>query len=66
MKVSLIIPAYNEEKYIIGCLDSITKQKIMPDEVIVVNNNCSDSTLSIVKRYSFVKIVNETNNEKLP
>jgi len=60
MKVSLIIPTYNEEKYIAGCLDSIEKQKIKPDEVLVIDNNCTDSTLSIVKKYSFVQIVQET------
>lgn len=60
MKISLIIPAYNEEKYIAGCLDSIKTQKIQPDEVIVVNNNSTDETLSIVKKYPFVQVVNET------
>lgn len=59
MKISLIIPVYNEEKYITGCLESIKNQKIMPDEVIIVDNNCSDNTLSIVKEYSFVKVVHE-------
>lgn len=60
MKISLIIPVYNEEKYIANCLDSITKQKIKPDEVLVVNNNCTDNTLAIVKNYPFVRVVNET------
>lgn len=59
MKISLIIPAYNEEKYIAQCLDSVEKQKIKADEVILVNNNCSDNTLSIVKKYPFVRIINE-------
>ncbi|MCX6730964.1 MAG: glycosyltransferase family 2 protein [Candidatus Roizmanbacteria bacterium] len=60
MKISLVIPAYNEEKYIAGCLDSIQTQKIQPDEVIVVNNNSTDKTLSIVEKYPFVRVVNET------
>ena len=59
MKVSLVIPVYNEEKYIALCLESIVQQKIKPDEVIVVNNNCTDHTLTIVKNYPFVRIVNE-------
>ncbi|MCX6732035.1 MAG: glycosyltransferase [Candidatus Roizmanbacteria bacterium] len=59
MKISLVIPAYNEEKYIAGCLDSIQTQKIKPDEVIVVNNNSTDKTLSIVEKYPFVRVVNE-------
>lgn len=59
MKISLIIPTYNEEKYIARCLDSIVEQKIKPNEVIVVNNNCTDNTLSIVRSYSFVQILDE-------
>ena len=59
MKISLIIPTYNEEKYISGCLDSIVEQKIQPDEVILVNNNCTDKTLSIIKNYPFVRVIDE-------
>ena len=60
MKISLIIPVYNEEKYIGGCLDSIANQKIKPDEVIVVDNNCTDNTLSIVHKYPFVRVIHES------
>lgn len=59
MKISLIIPVFNEEKYIANCLNCIMKQKVMPDEIIVVNNNCTDNTISIVKRYPMVTIINE-------
>lgn len=60
MKISLVIPVYNEEKYIAGCLDSIARQKKAPDEVIIVNNNCTDGTLSIIQRYPFVRVIRET------
>jgi len=59
MKISLIIPVYNEEKYIGSCLASIAKQKIMPDEVIVVDNNCTDATLLVIKNYPFAQVVHE-------
>lgn len=59
MKITLVIPVYNEEQYIAGCLDSIAKQKIRPDEVIVVDNNCTDNTLLIVKKYPFVQVKHE-------
>ena len=36
MKVSVVIPAYNEEKHIGKCLESIVNQKVQPDEIIVV------------------------------
>lgn len=60
MKISLIIPVFNEEKYIANCLNCIMNQKVMPDEIIVINNNCTDNTVSIVKKYPLVRIVNET------
>ncbi len=61
LKVSLIIPVYNEEHHIRGCLDSIATQNVLPDEVIIVDNNCSDKTIEIAKKYEFVTIVTEKN-----
>lgn len=58
MKVSVIIPAYNEEAYIGNCLDSLMQQEVKPDEIIVVNNNSTDKTVSIAKKYP-VRIVRE-------
>ncbi len=58
MKISIIVPVYNEEAYIAKCLDSITKQKEKADEVIVVDNNCTDNTVKIAKEYP-VKIIRE-------
>jgi glycosyltransferase involved in cell wall biosynthesis len=59
MKVSVVIPVYNEEKHIKTCLDSLTNQARMPDEIIVVDNNCTDKTISIVKKYPKVTIIEE-------
>lgn len=58
MKISLIIPAYNEEKFIKKCLESIKNQTVSPDEIILINNNSTDKTLDIVKKFK-VKIINE-------
>ena len=47
-KLSVIIPAYNEEKFIADCLRSLAKQKTtFPYEVIIVDNNSSDATAAI-------------------
>ncbi len=59
MKISVVIPVYNEEKYIKNCLDSLMKQEEKPDEIIVVDNNCTDKTVSIVKKYQGIKIIQE-------
>jgi glycosyltransferase involved in cell wall biosynthesis len=60
MKVSVVIPVYNEEKYIKNCLDSLVKQVEKPDEIIVVDNNSTDKTIEIVKKYKNIKIIEET------
>ena len=58
MKVSIVILAYNEEKYIRKCLESIAKQIEKPDEVIIVDNNCTDNTVEIARQYG-ARIVKE-------
>lgn len=58
MKISLIIPAYNEEKFIKKCLESVKEQTVKPDEVLVINNNSTDKTINIAKEFK-VKIINE-------
>lgn len=58
MKVFVVIPVYNEEKYIKKCLDSLMNQEEKPDEIIIANNNSTDNTINIVKNYN-VKIINE-------
>jgi glycosyltransferase involved in cell wall biosynthesis len=52
MKVTVVIPAFNEEENIANCLDSLTLQKTdYPFEVIVVDNDSSDNTVNTVKSY---------------
>lgn len=58
--LSLIIPAYNEENYLRACLNSIARQSVMPDEVILVNNNSTDHTVAIAREYPFITIINES------
>lgn len=49
MKISVVIPAYNEEKRISACLKSIFNQTKAPYEVIVVDNNSKDNTAGIAR-----------------
>lgn len=51
MRVSVVIPAYNEEKNIGTCLDYLLNQEEKPDEIIVVDNNSKDKTAQIAKKY---------------
>lgn len=57
--LSLIIPAYNEERHLVSCLDSVAAQTVLPDEVIVVDNNSTDRTREIALSYPFVRVVSE-------
>ena len=51
VKVSIIIPAYNAEKYINRCLDSILKQTFKEWDCHVVCNGCTDKTYLMAKSF---------------
>jgi len=51
-KVSIILPARNEEKFIEKCLDSLIKQDYDNYEIITINDSSKDSTGDIIKKYS--------------
>lgn len=66
MRVSVVIPVYNEEKLIKKCLDSLMDQEVSPDEIIVVNNNSTDGSIEIVKNFKNIKIINEKKQGMIP
>lgn len=49
MKLSVIIPCYNAEKWISDCLHSAINQTYKDKEIILVDNESTDSTMSIVR-----------------
>lgn len=51
-KISIIVPAYNVEKYISQCLDSLVNQTYKNIEIIVINDGSSDNTFSTIKKYA--------------
>ncbi|RSX46482.1 glycosyltransferase [Bifidobacterium castoris] len=51
LKVSIIIPAWNEQDRITDCLDNALRQTVTPHEVIVVDNRSTDDTVAVVERY---------------
>jgi glycosyltransferase involved in cell wall biosynthesis len=62
MRLSFVVPAYNEEAYLPACLESILAQTAgLGDavEVIVVNNASSDRTREVALRYPGVTVVDE-------
>jgi len=58
-KVSIILPARNEEKFIEKCLNSLLNQDYDNYEIIAINDSSKDSTGNIIKKYSkkFPKVI---------
>ena len=63
--ISVIIPAYNAEKTIAKCLDSILSQSYVNIEIILINDGSSDNTLQLAETYAKidqrVKIFTQVN-----
>lgn len=62
--ISIIIPAYNVEKTISACLNSIIncfRESLTEIEIIVINDGSTDNTLKILQKYNNIRILN-TNN----
>ena len=52
VKVSIIIPTFNTEKYLSQCLDSVVNQTLKEIEIICVNNGSTDNSLEILEEYA--------------
>ena len=63
IKVSIIIPVYNVEKYINKCIDSALNQSLQEIEVIAVNDGSTDKSLEILQSYNDprLKIITQEN-----
>ena len=52
MKLSVIIPCYNAEKYLSECLDSLLSQSMRDFEAILIDDGSRDHTAEIAKKYA--------------
>ena len=51
-KVSIVIPVYNTDKYLVQCLQSIQNQTLNDFEVVCINDGSTDSSLKILKDFA--------------
>lgn len=67
VKVSVIVPVYNAEKYIKRCVDSILRQTYRDFEVIFVNDGSTDNSLFLLEKYQKnseinIRIISQENS----
>lgn len=60
-QISVIIPAYNCEKTIGKCLDSLSSQDYPSFEIIVIDDGSTDNTARICRSYTHVKLIQTLN-----
>ncbi|WP_169805404.1 glycosyltransferase family 2 protein [Methanobrevibacter cuticularis] len=67
IKVSVIVPVYNSEKYLGKCLDSLINQTLKDIEIICVDDGSTDSSPEILENYSKrdnrIKLVSQENRD---
>ena len=65
VKITIIMPVYNDEEFLAQSIDSILEQTITDMELICINDGSTDNSLKILneyaKQYNFIKIINQKN-----
>ncbi len=66
VKVSVIVPVYNVEKYLEKCINSLLWQTLKDIEIIFINDSSTDSSGDILEMYALsdtrIKIINQSNS----
>ena len=67
IKVSIIVPVYNVEKYLERCLKSLIQQTLKNVEIICINDGSTDNSQKILTNYANaykqITIINQENQE---
>ena len=66
IKVSIIVPVFNSEKYLKKCIKCLVEQTLKDIEIIIINDGSTDKSLNIIKdfqkKYSNIICINNKNN----
>lgn len=62
-RVTVLVPAHNEEKGIADAIESLSNQTLKPSQIIVIADNCTDKTVKIVSKYKDVMAFETIDNE---
>lgn len=66
VKLSVIVPVYNTEKYLERCIDSIVNQTFKNVEILLINDGSTDNSIEICRRYEKnderIKLINKQNS----
>ena len=68
MKVSVIVPVYNTEKYLRRCLDSLVNQTLDDIEIIIIDDKSPDNSALIIDEYkkkydNKIKVIHNKTNK---
>jgi GT2 family glycosyltransferase len=61
-KISVIIVNWNGEKFLDQCLNSLAAQSILPNEVLLLDNNSEDASLNVISKFPFVNLIKSQEN----
>jgi glycosyltransferase involved in cell wall biosynthesis len=64
--ISVVVPAYNEERYVAEALDAVLAQTFAPLEVIVVDDGSTDGTVGVVRGYGDRVLLIQQENRGCP
>jgi len=61
LNISVVIPTYNRASFILRALDSVLKQTVSVDEIIIIDDGSTDNTKDILKNYTSIKYIYQNN-----
>ena len=64
-KETIYIAAYNAEKTILSCVNSIINQTIKFDEILIIDDKSTDNTVKLLENFQNIKLLKNSHNKGL-